>query len=83
VRRKRRLGSLMMQIVTHVREKRPLRLDLFHQFHGWTVVSDKQATIDAFERASDSAKHTLTALSVFTATCCSRCRPTDNDRWMG
>jgi len=40
---------------------------LFHQFHGWTVVSDKQATIDAFERASDSAKHTLSADKTFSS----------------
>lgn len=40
---------------------------LFDQFHGWTVVSDKQATIDAFERASDSAKHTLSADKTFSS----------------
>src|SRR5580765_3345 len=40
---------------------------LYDQFHGWTVVSDKQATIDAFERASDSAKHTLSADKTFSS----------------
>jgi hypothetical protein len=40
---------------------------LYHQFHGWTVVSDKQATIDAFEHASDSAKHTLSADRTFSS----------------
>ena len=40
---------------------------LYHQFHGWTVVSDRKATIDAFEQASDSAKHTLSADKTFSS----------------
>ena len=40
---------------------------VYQQFHGWTVISDKQATIDAFEQASDSAKRTLSEDKTFIA----------------
>ena len=40
---------------------------VYDKFNGWTVISDKQATIDAFERASDSAKHTLAADKTFSS----------------
>ena len=32
---------------------------VYDKFHGWTVMSDKQAAIDAFERASDSSVRML------------------------
>lgn len=32
---------------------------VYENFRGWTVMSDKQATIDAFKQASDAAKSTL------------------------
>ena len=32
---------------------------VYEKFHGWTVMSDKQAAIDAFKQASDAAKRTL------------------------
>ena len=32
---------------------------VYENFHGWTVMSDKQTTIDAFKQASDAAKRTL------------------------
>jgi hypothetical protein len=38
---------------------------VFKQFHGWTVISDKQAAIDAFIQASDSAKRTLSEDKTF------------------
>jgi hypothetical protein len=38
---------------------------VYEQFHGWTVISDKQAAIDAFTQASDSAKQTLTEDKTF------------------
>ena len=40
---------------------------VYKQFHGWTVISDKQAAIDAFTQASDSAKRTLSEDKNFTA----------------
>ncbi|MDX6400217.1 MAG: hypothetical protein QOF27_823 [Gaiellaceae bacterium] len=40
---------------------------VYHQFHGWTVISDKQATIAAFEQASDSAKRMLFADKTFSS----------------
>ncbi len=39
---------------------------VYEQFHGWTVISDKQAAIDAFTQASDSAKRTLSEDKAFT-----------------
>jgi len=38
---------------------------VYEQFHGWTVISDKQAAIDAFMQASDSAKRTLSEDKTF------------------
>lgn len=38
---------------------------VYEQFHGWTVISDKQAAIDAFTQASDSAKQTLSEDKTF------------------
>jgi hypothetical protein len=38
---------------------------VYEQFHGWTVISDKQAAIDAFTQASDSAKRTLAENKTF------------------
>ena len=38
---------------------------VYEQFHGWTVISDKQAAIDAFTKASDSAKRTLSEDKTF------------------
>jgi hypothetical protein len=38
---------------------------LYQQFHGWTVISDKQAAIDAFTQASDAAKRTLSEDKTF------------------
>jgi hypothetical protein len=38
---------------------------VYKQFHGWTVISDKQAAIDAFIQASDSAKRTLSEDKTF------------------
>jgi hypothetical protein len=40
---------------------------VYDTFHGWTVMSDKQATIDAFEQASDSAKRMLSADKTFSS----------------
>lgn len=40
---------------------------VYKQFHGWTIVSDKQAAIDAFMQASDSAKRTLSEDKTFTS----------------
>jgi hypothetical protein len=40
---------------------------VYEQFHGWTVISDKQAAIDAFTQASDSAKRTLSENKTFTS----------------
>jgi hypothetical protein len=38
---------------------------VYEQFHGLTVISDKQAAIDAFTQASDSAKQTLSEDKTF------------------
>jgi hypothetical protein len=38
---------------------------VYEQFHGWTVISEKQAAIDAFTQASDSAKRTLAENKTF------------------
>ena len=38
---------------------------VYEQFHGWTVISDKQAAIDAFTQASDSARRTLSEDKTF------------------
>jgi len=38
---------------------------LYETFRGWTVMSDKQSAIDAFKRASDSAKETLAGDGTF------------------
>jgi hypothetical protein len=40
---------------------------VYKQFHGWTVVSDKLAAIDAFMQASDSAKRTLSEDKTFSS----------------
>jgi hypothetical protein len=40
---------------------------VYEKFRGWTVISDKQASIDAFKQASDSAKRMLSADKTFTA----------------
>lgn len=40
---------------------------LYEAFHGWTVMSDKQAAIDAFEQASDSAKRMLSEDNTFSS----------------
>jgi hypothetical protein len=40
---------------------------VYKQFHGWTVVSDKPAAIDAFMQASDSAKRTLSEDKTFSS----------------
>ena len=40
---------------------------VYEQFHGWTVISDKQAAIDAFTQASDSAKRTLAENKTFSS----------------
>jgi hypothetical protein len=40
---------------------------VYDKFHGWTVMSDKQGAIDAFERASDSAKRTLSEDDTFSS----------------
>src|SRR4249920_2098024 len=40
---------------------------VYDKFHGWTVISDKQAAIDVFERASDSAKRTLSEDHTFSS----------------
>jgi hypothetical protein len=40
---------------------------VYKQFHGWTVVSDKQSAIDAFTQASDSAKRTLSEDKTFSS----------------
>ena len=40
---------------------------VYEQFHGWTVMSDKQAAIDAFKQASDSAKRTLSEDKTFSS----------------
>ncbi len=40
---------------------------VYEKFHGWTVMSDKQAAIDAFKQASDSAKRTLSEDKTFSA----------------
>jgi hypothetical protein len=40
---------------------------VYEQFHGWTVISDKQAAIDAFTQASDSAKRTLSENKTFSS----------------
>jgi hypothetical protein len=40
---------------------------VYKQFHGWTVISDKQAAIDAFVQASDSAKRTLSEDKTFSS----------------
>ncbi len=38
---------------------------VYEKFHGWSVMSDKQAAIDAFKQASDSAKRTLSEDKTF------------------
>jgi hypothetical protein len=40
---------------------------VYEQFHGWTVVSEQQAAIDAFVQASDSAKRTLSEDKTFSS----------------
>jgi len=40
---------------------------VYKQFHGWTVISDKLAAIDAFTQASDSAKRTLSEDKTFSS----------------
>jgi hypothetical protein len=45
----------------------PLNALVYEKFHGWTLISDKQAAIDAFKSASDTAKSTLTENKAFTA----------------
>jgi len=45
--------------------KDPSNKLLYETFRGWTVMSDKQSAIDAFKRASDSAKETLAADETF------------------
>jgi hypothetical protein len=40
---------------------------LYDRFHGWTVMSDKQSAINAFEKASDAAKHKLSEDKIFSA----------------
>jgi hypothetical protein len=40
---------------------------VYETFHGWTVMSDKQAAIDAFEQASDSAKRMLSDDNTFSS----------------
>ncbi len=40
---------------------------VYETFHGWTLMSDKQAAIDAFKQASDSAKSTLSGDKTFSA----------------
>jgi hypothetical protein len=40
---------------------------VYEKFHGWTVMSDKQAAIDSFKQASGSAKHTLSEDKTFSA----------------
>jgi hypothetical protein len=39
---------------------------VYQQFHGWTVISENLAAIDAFTQASDSAKRTLSEDKTFT-----------------
>jgi hypothetical protein len=39
---------------------------VYRQFHGWTVISENLAAIDAFTQASDSAKSTLSEDKTFT-----------------
>ena len=46
--------------------KSPSSKLVYETFHGWTVMSDTQAAIDAFEQASDSAKHMLADDKTFT-----------------
>jgi hypothetical protein len=45
----------------------PAKQLVYERFHGWTIMSDKQAAIDAFEQASDAAKSTLAADKNFAA----------------
>jgi hypothetical protein len=40
---------------------------VYKQFHGWTVISENLAAIDAFTQASDSAKRTLSEDETFTS----------------
>jgi hypothetical protein len=40
---------------------------VYEKFHGWTVMSDKQASIDAFTQASDSAKRMLSEDDTFSS----------------
>jgi hypothetical protein len=40
---------------------------VYEKFHGWTLMSDKQTTIDAFKQASDAAKRTLSDDKNFSA----------------
>jgi hypothetical protein len=40
---------------------------VYEKFHGWTVMSDKQAAIDAFKQASDSAKRMLSEDNTFSS----------------
>jgi hypothetical protein len=40
---------------------------VYETFHGWTVISDKQAAIDAFTQASNSAKRMLSEDSTFSS----------------
>jgi hypothetical protein len=40
---------------------------VYKQFHGWTVISENLAAIDAFTQASDSAQRTLSEDKTFTS----------------
>jgi hypothetical protein len=48
------------QLVAKANRKDPSNTAVYDKFHGWEVIADKQATIDRFERASDSRTSNLT-----------------------
>lgn len=45
--------------------KDPSNKLVYETFHGWTVMAEKQAAIDGFEQASDSAQRTLSDDATF------------------